>query len=182
MPVPPADTHDRGGTYDEHVSFPLAQEPVELPRPAHRRLTHQSDRRLVDEVKVSAVMIDVIPELVDSPVPSSLTGAMHSANNMPPLVRQMTSEDDLSADNEVVADSKCRDNVVGGPTSTFLKIAGLNVDIAGDVTVGVASSANLAGDVTISVTSSADPAGDVTVNVIPGRPCWRLNRWCVIPG
>ena len=113
MPVPPADTHDRGGTYDEHVSFPLAQEPVELPRPAHRRLIHQSDRRLVDEVKVSAVMIDVIPELVDSPVPS---------------------------DNEVVADSKCRDNVVGGPTSTSLKIAGLNVDIAGDVTVpGVAS-------------------------------------------
>ena len=139
MNVHPADTHDRGGTYDEHVSFPLAQEPVELPvpQPAHRRLTHQSDKRLLDEVKVSAVMIDVIPELVDSPVPSSLTGAMHSINNMPPLVRQMTSEDDLSADNEVVADSKCRDNVVGGPTSTSLKIAGLNVDIAGDVTVGV---------------------------------------------
>ena len=108
MPVPPADTHDRGGTYDEHVCFPLAQEPVEqlVPRPARHRLTRQSDRQLVDVVMVSTVMIDVIPEPVDNPVPTGLTGAMNSANNTPPLVRQMTSEDDLSADEEVVADSK----------------------------------------------------------------------------
>ena len=88
---------------------------------------------------------------------------MHSANNMPPLVRQMTSEDDLSADNEVVADSKCRDNVVGGPTSTSLKIVGLNVDIAGEVTVVLSSPADRAGDVTVGVASSADLAGDVVL-------------------
>ena len=43
-------------------------------------------------------MIDVIPEAVDNPVTTGLTGAMNSVNNMPPLVQQMTSEDDLSAD------------------------------------------------------------------------------------
>ena len=90
----------RGGTYDEHVCFALAQEPVGQPvhRPAHRWLTRQSDR-LVDAVKVSAVMIDMIP--VDNRVTTGLTGAMNSVNyNMPPLVQQMTSEDDLSADPE----------------------------------------------------------------------------------
>ena len=39
---------------------------------------------------------------------------------------------------------------VSGPTSTPLKIARLTVDLAGDVTVGVASSADLAGDITLS--------------------------------
>ena len=78
-----------------------------------------------------------------------------------PLVRQMTSEDDLSADEQVMADSKFRDTFV----STPLTIAGLTVDLAGDVTVGVASSADLDGDVTVGVEPSADLAGDATVGV-----------------
>ena len=116
-------------------------------------------------VKVSAVMIDVIPELVDIPVPTGLAGAKNSTNDTPPLAQQMTSEDDLSADEEVVADSKFRDTMVGGPTSMPMKIAGLTVDFAGDVTVGVSSPADHAGDVTVVVASSTDLAGDVTVGV-----------------
>ena len=53
MFVPPADTHSRWESYEEHVCFPLAQGLAEL-----------SDRQLVNTVKVSAVMIDVIPEPV----------------------------------------------------------------------------------------------------------------------
>ena len=78
----------------------------------------------------------------------------------------MTSEDDLYADEEVVAESKFCDTVVGGPTSTPLKIAGLTVYLAGDVTVGVASSSDLSGDATVGVASSADLAGDVSVGVV----------------
>ena len=107
-------------------------------------------------VKVSAILINVIPEPVDIPVPTGLTGAMNSANDTPPLVRQMTSEDDLSA--EVVADSKCRDNVVRGPTSTPLKIAGLTV-VPGQPCWRCH---RLCG--------------------ILGRPCWRRHRRCVDPG
>ena len=89
--VPPADTHDRGGTYEEHVCFPLAQGSVEQPvlRPASCWSTRQSDRQLVHVVKVSAVMIDVILEPVDSPVPAGLAGANSNTNNTPPLVRQL---------------------------------------------------------------------------------------------
>ena len=57
------------------------------------------------------------------------------------------SEDGLSADEAAVADPKSGDTYVGGPTSTALKIAGLTVYLAGDVTVSVAPSADLAGDV-----------------------------------
>ena len=66
MSVPPADTQDCGGTYDEHVSFPLTQVPFELPvpRPARRRLAQQSDRHLVNAVKVSAVMIYLFIEYI----------------------------------------------------------------------------------------------------------------------
>ena len=74
-------------------------------------------------------------------------------------------KDDLSADEEVMADSKFRDTFVGGPTTMPLKFAGLTVDLAGDVTVGVASSDKLAGDVTVGVAPSADLAGDATVGV-----------------
>ena len=145
-----------------------------------KQSTRQTDRKLDDAVKVSAVMIDVIPEPVDIPVNTGLAGAKNSTNDTPPLFRQMTSEDDLSVDEEVVADSKFRDTMVRGPTSTPQKIAGLTADLAGDVTVGVSSSANLAGDVTvgvassadlaevftIGVASSADLAGDVTISVL----------------
>ena len=49
-------------------------------------------------------MIDMIPELVSSPVPAGLAGANSSTNNTPPLVRQLASEDDLSLEEVVVAD------------------------------------------------------------------------------
>ena len=83
---------------------------------------------------------------------------------------------------------------VSGPTDTALKIAGLTVDLAGDVTVGVAPSADLAGDVTIGVPSSADLAEDVTIGVVSSadlaevvtagvcRPCWRCHRRCGVFG
>ena len=112
-------------------------------------------------------MIDVILELVDIPVPTAFAGAKQNTRNMPPLVRQMTSEEDFSADEEA------------------LKIAGLTVDLAGDVTVGVAPSADLvclanqAVVVTAGVASSADPAvvplasydGDVTAGVTSMEEC-----------
>ena len=101
-------------------------------------------------------MIDVIQEPVDIPVTTGLAGAKISTRNTPPLVRQMVSDDDLSADEEVVAKSMFWDTFICGPTSTPLKIAGLTVDLAGDVTVGVASSADLAGDVTVDVAFTAD--------------------------
>ena len=116
-------------------------------------------------VKVSAVIIDMIPEPVDSPVPASLTGANSSTNKTPPLVWQLVSEDDLSLEEVLVADINFCNSVVGGPTSTFLKNTGLIVDLAGDVTVGVSSPVELAGDVTAGVSSPADLAVDVTVGV-----------------
>ena len=79
-------------------------------------------------------MIDVIKEPVDIPVPNGFAGAKKSTRNTPPLVRQMTSKDDLSADEEVVADPKFRDTFVGGPTSAAPKIVGLTIDLAGDAT------------------------------------------------
>ena len=83
----------------------------------------------------------------------------------------MTSEDDISADEDVVADLKFRNNVVGGPTSTPLKIAGLTVNIAGDIAVSVSSPSYLVGDVTVGVVSSPDLAGNVTVGVAsPAHP------------
>ena len=106
----------------------------------------------------------VIPEPVDIPVPTGFAGAKKNIRNMPPLVRQMTSEDDLSAD-EVAVAAKSRDPFVGGPTTTTAKIAGLTINLAGDVTAGVASSTDIAGDVTAGVASSADLAEVVTVVV-----------------
>ena len=130
-----------------------------------RRLTQQSNRQPVDVVKVSALMIDMIPDPVGSPVPTGIAGANSSTNNNPPLVHQMASEDSLSMEEEVVADLNFCGSVVGGPTSTFLKNTGLIVDLAGDVIVGVSSPADLAGDVTVGVSSLADLAGDVAVGV-----------------
>ena len=97
-PVLPVDTHEHEGTYDEHVCVLLAHDPVEqpLPRPAHRRLASQLDRQLVDAVKISTVLIDVIPGLVDNPVPTGLT------SDQKPLVWQMRSDEDLSVDEKDV--------------------------------------------------------------------------------
>ena len=127
---------------------PLAQEPVEqpVPRPACCRSTRQTDRKL----DVSALMIDVTPEQVDISFKKNI-------RNTPPLVRQMTSEDDLSEDEVVVADPKSRDTFVGGPTSTTPKIARLIMNLAGDVTAGVVYSADLAGYVTAGVATFGRP-------------------------
>ena len=119
-------------------------------------------------------MLDVIPGN------GGHSSAKKSINNTPPLVRQMPSEDDLSVGEVVVADPKSRDTFVGGTTSTTPNIAGLTVDLAGDVTTGVASSAELAEDViagvaslaklaevvTVGMAPSPDLAGDVTVGVV----------------
>ena len=71
--LPPAKTHDRLWTPDEHMCSPVAQEPVEqpLPRSACWWSTRKTDTKLDGVVRVSALMIDVIPEPVgipDSPV------------------------------------------------------------------------------------------------------------------
>ena len=100
-------------------------------------------------------------------MPVGLASADDSTNRTPRLVRQAALKDDLSMQVEVVADLDFRDSVVGGPTSTFLSSADGIVDLAGDVTVGVSSSADLAGDVTVGVSSPADLAGGVTVGVTP---------------
>ena len=97
-------------------------------------------------------MIDVIPERVNIPVPTGFTGTKNSIRNTPPLVRQMTSEDELSANEVIVVDPESHDAFVGGPTNTTPTIAGLTVILAGDVTAGVASSAD---DATPMVTTSA---------------------------
>ena len=102
---------------------------------------------------------------VEQPVPRPACFAKKNIRNTPPLVRQMTSEDDLSADEVVMANPKSCDTFVGGPTSTAPKIAGLTVNLAGDVTVGVVSSADHAEAITVSVASSADLPGDVTAGV-----------------
>ena len=63
--------------------LPLAQESVEqpVPRSARRRSTRQTDRKLDGEIKVFALMIDVIPEPVDIPVPTGFSGAKKSIRN-----------------------------------------------------------------------------------------------------
>ena len=82
-----------------------------------------------------------------------------------------------------MADLDFCDYVVGGPTSTCLRSAGLIVYLAGGITVGVSFPADLGADVTVSVSPLADLAGDITVGVSspsvcrPGRPCWRCHRW-----
>ena len=67
-----------------------------------------------DTPQVSAVMVEVTPELVES-------------------------EDDPSMEEEAMANLDFCESVVGGPTSTFLRSAEIIVDCAGDVTVGVSS-------------------------------------------
>ena len=145
----------------------LAQEPVEqpVPRPARRWSARQTDRKLDGAVNVYTLMIDMIPEPVDIPVPTGFANAKKSIGNTPPLVRQMMSEADLSTDEVVVAYPKSRDTFVGEPTSTAPKIAGLTVNLAGDVTAGVASLAELAEDVTASAGLTVNLAGDVTADV-----------------
>ena len=117
-----------------------------MPRPAG-----VSDRQPVEAV---AVLVDVTPELVDSPMPTGLAGAEDDNNGMPPLTRQAGLEGDLSMIEEVVADLDFCDSVIGGPTSAFLSSADGIVDLAGDVTVGVSSPADLAGGFTVAVAPS----------------------------
>ena len=171
MCVPLVDTYGRGSSCEEHVCFPLPRL-VERPVPqlAGSRWTRLSDRQPVDVVRVSAVMVAVTPELatpepVDSPAPAGLAGSDGGTSSAPLLVWQVALEDDLSMEEEVVADLDFCESVVGGPTSTFLRSADMIIYLAGDVTVGVSSPADLAGDVTIGVSSTADLAGGVTVGV-----------------
>ena len=60
-------------------------------RSACHRSTREYDSRLDGLVSASALMIDVIPELVDIPVPTGFAGDKKSTKNVPPLIHQMTS-------------------------------------------------------------------------------------------
>ena len=117
------------------------------------------DRKQGGAVKVSALAINVIPELVDVPVPTGFVGAKRGTRDMLPLLGLRTSKDELSAN----------EGIVFNPTGDVTSGVASSADLAGDVTVSVASSADLAGVITVGVASSADLAGDVTVGVGP-RP------------
>ena len=130
----------------------------------------------MNAVKVSAVLIDVILEQVDSPVPAGLTGANSSTNIAPPLVWQLALEDDLSLVEVVVADLNLYNSVVGGPTSMPLRSAGLLTDFAGD------PSRTCWGCHRRSVIPDRTCWRYHRWSVIPGRPCWRHHRHCVVPG
>ena len=95
----------------------------------------------------------MIPEPVGVAVPTGSVGATRRIGDTLPSRRQRTSKDELST-NEVIVFGPAGDVDVGVTSSA---------DLAGDVTVGVASSADLAGDVSVGVTSSANFAGYVTI-------------------
>ena len=174
-----------------HAHEGFVERPV--PRPASSRSTCQFDRQPIEAVKVSAVLVDATPELVDSPVPTSLAGADDVTNCMSPLTQQAVLEGDLSMKEEVVAELDFCDSVVRGPTSAFLSntdgivVVSYPADLNGDVTISVSSRPTLL-ETSLSVcrprptlqevspsewhpmavaevASSADLAGDVTVGV-----------------
>ena len=91
------------------------------------------------------------------------------AINVIPSRRQRTLKDELCT-NEVIVFGPAGDVAVGVASSADLAgdvTVGVTslADLAGDVIIGVTSSDDLAGDVTVGVTSSADLAGDITVGV-----------------
>ena len=92
--IHPADTHDRGGISVELVCSPQAQGPVEQPKGRSRSQGIRGDDRC-------------------DPGTGGHSSAKNSTGNTPPLVWQMTLEDDIYADEEVMADSKFCDTVVG---------------------------------------------------------------------
>ena len=109
----------------------------------------------------------------------------------------MTSEDELSANEVIMVGPKSHGAFVGGPTTKTPTIAGLTVNLAGDVTAGVASPADLAEVVTFGVASSVDLAGDVTSDVASSAYfagvvtvgvassadlCWSRHRRCGVLG
>ena len=145
--MPPADTFGREGSYEEHVCFPLEQGLVERPvfQSAGRQSARQSNRQPVDAVKVSTVLIDMIPEPMDSPVPTGLAMLTVASTTRQ---RQMASEHNFSMEEVVLTDLDFCDSVVGGPTSTCLAEVASSADLA-----EVVSSADLAGDVTVGVMS-----------------------------
>ena len=164
----PEDTCGRGSGSEEHVRFSPIRGLVERPM-----LRQQSDGQHIGAVKVSAVLVDVSPELVEEPVPTDATGDDGDTKIMSPLVWQAVLGNDLSMKEEVVPGVDCYDSVVGEPTSACLDSASGFVDLAGGVTIGMTSPADLAGGVTVGVTSLADAglaspadlAGGVTVGV-----------------
>ena len=169
------DTYGRGSGCEEH-RFACSRGLLSgqcIDQQAAGRHDMQLDRQPVEAVKVSAVLVDVTPELVDSPVPAGIAGNDGGTKCMPLLVRQTALEDGLSVNEEVMAGVNYCDYMVGGPTSTFLSGADGIVDLAGDVTVSVSSLADHAEGVTVGVTSPADAgvacladiAGGVTLGV-----------------
>ena len=125
-------------------------------RPAVGRSTQQSDRQHIGVVKVSAVLVDVTPELVEEPVPTGTTGDDGDTEYISPPVWQTVLGSGLSVREEAAPGVDCYDSVVGEPTSACLDSAVGFVGLAGGVTVGVTSPTDLTKDVTIKVTALAD--------------------------
>ena len=90
---------------------------------------------------MSAVLVDVTPEVEEEPAPTAVADDDGDATIMSPLGWQVVLGNDLSMQGEIVPGVDCYDFVVGEPTSVCLVSAGGFVDFAGVVTVGVASPA-----------------------------------------
>ena len=78
--------------------------------------TQQSDRQHIGVVKVSAVLVDVTPELVEEPVPTGSTGYDGDTEYMSPQVWQTVLGSGRSVREEAATGVDCCDSVVGGPT------------------------------------------------------------------
>ena len=94
------------------------------------RSTQQSDRQHIGAVKVSAVLVDVTPELVEEPVPTGTTGDDGDTEYMSPPVWQTVLGSGLSVREEAPG-VDCCDYVVGEPTSACLDSTVGFVDLAG---------------------------------------------------
>ena len=133
-----ADTYGRRGGCEEYAHFPLTrgldERPVLLPAGvAGSRSTQQSDGQHIGAVKVSAVLVDVTPELVEEPVPTGTTGY-----------------DVTSLANAGMASSAV---LAGGVTVGVILLAIAGVAYLADA--WVASLAELDGGVTVGVASPA---------------------------
>ena len=67
------DTYGHRGGCVNHVFSPRLGGLLSGLRPAGGRLTQQSDRQHIGVVKVSTVLVNVTPELVEEPVPIGST-------------------------------------------------------------------------------------------------------------
>ena len=123
------------------------------------RSTQQYDRQHIGAVKVSAVLVDVTPELVEEPVPTSTTGDDGDTKYMSPPVWQTVLGSGLSVREEAAAGVDCYDSVVREPTSVLDSGVGF-VAVAGVASLAVAGVASMAdaGEASLANAGVASPS------------------------